>query len=199
MSGPGKGRYTDYVDTQSKKLVRLHKLYNKNPMSNNNGLLYGADLFGSNTSNNTVAAKFVVDQFTISVYRDYGYKNLVKYENKGRTSFVYFASAAPNTKNLADNIKDPPANSYIPNLSSPGANAGTGDITDSPYPNFKRDYDPQKDAIDPEKFKNYYIKISSDSIDDIFNLGTVSPSVASNFVGVSSIGSDLVMGSSKRD
>ena len=49
MTGPGKGRYTDYVHPlaeQSLKLTRLHKNFNTNPMSNpggnSPGIFYGA-------------------------------------------------------------------------------------------------------------------------------------------------------------
>jgi len=199
MSGPGKGRYTDYVGTQSSKLTRLHKLFNKNPMSNDKGLLYGADSSSSNQAKNTAAADFTVKEFTIRLLNDYGYKGIVKHVKNDKTSFMYFAALAPDTKKLANNIKDPPANSYMPLLSSPGANAGYGDITVLPRPNFDRLFDEKTDVIDPGFFKNYKLIVSPDTIDDVSNLGTVSPSVSSIFVGLSSLGNDLQKGSSKRE
>lgn len=199
MSGPGKGRYTDYVGTQSTKLTRLHKLFNKNPMSNDKGLLYGADSSSANQSKNSEAAKFVVQEFSFRLLSDYGYKDISKYVKGDKTSFVYFASLAPDTKKLPEGIKGPPSNSYMPVLSSPGANAGYGDISVLPRVNFNSQYDPETDVIDPAFYKNYSIIVSPDTLEDKSNLGTVSPSTASNFIGLTSLGNDLSKGNSKRE
>lgn len=194
MSGPGKGRYTDYVSTQSSKITRLHKLFNANPASvvntpdsnTSKGMLYGGNL-GFSQSNNFEAAKHVVNNYNENIVDD----NVVIGTNQKTGTPIYFLgnsnTPVPDTTELSNNIKSPPCNSYMPDLTSPGA-ASDGKV------NFiKLEFTP----IKPQDYKPF-INISPSSLDDLGNLGTVSPHVSSPLLGLSSVGTNIVMGMSKK-
>lgn len=196
MSGPGKGRYTDYITVQSSRNNRLRRSFNSNPMANEKGEIYGVDQ--SNQSDNSKIAKFVSDKYNARIPEDYGYKQIKFYSQGENSSFVYFALSAPDTSKLSSDIEGPPSNPYIPDLNSPGANAGTGEITSTPYVNFNKQFNPAIDSIDPKDYKPYFINISPSSADNKDELGTLSPVVSSEVVGLSSVGANLTFGSSKR-
>ena len=188
MSGPGRGRYTEYVSAQSSKSSRLHKLFNANPAAVNRGILYDSTII-NNQTDNTKAADFTVKNYNINIVDDQ--IGVAVDKNLNANPFTYFAGNSinllPDTSVLAKNIKFSPANSYIPDLASPGANEDGSVNFDKPTPAF----------IDPKVYKPN-LNLSPDNIDDNQNLGTVSPHVSSPIVGLSSLGSNLAMGTSKK-
>lgn len=211
MSGPGKGRYTDYVGNTStspdSKLKRLHRNFNNNPMTsdkgNSRGLLYGSTE-KNNTTNNSIAAFVVVENYVDKMTGDFPG---TVYTDDG-DSFIYYKGEfnnplAPDTKNIDVNvgIAGAPANPYMPDLTSPGANqapinqdTGYGSIELNGQVNFDKPAD-EVNEIPADKYKPYLI-ISPETIEDRFTLGTVSPHVSSPIVGTVSLGSEVTMGSS---
>lgn len=188
MSSPGKGRYTDYVSTQSTKVSRLHKLFNANPSTDGRGIFYDANLV-SNQTNNSLAAESSVKNYTQNLIDDNVGVNTVV-EKDGKITFNYFTGnavdALPNTTVLSKNIKGGPSNSYMPDLASPGAVEGTV--------NFEKK---ETTFIKAEDYKPF-LNLAPEEIDDRQNLGTVSPHISSPVVGLLSVGTNLLMGSSKK-
>lgn len=217
MSGPGKGRYTDYVQYafssgQSAKLKRLHRNFNTNPMINpgaesNPGIFYGAT-DKSNQESNTKAASSVTqnyvknlidDLYTSPISKDVVKdlkvdKELAKDPVTGLPeSLVYFTGNGindlPDTSKLDD--KTVASNSYMPVLISPGS------IKDAV--NFKFLFDNKVDTRDATGKDGYKPNlIIPKTSDDKENLGTLSPHDASRQVGSLSIVSVVSLGSSKK-
>lgn len=197
MSGPGKGRYTDFVGTSSpgptSKFNRLHKLFNNNPMTvdkgESRGLFYGAT-DKTNQSSNSDAAASAVDVYVNSMVND---TEAVYTEDK--KSLVYFngnnVDPLPDTQLLSaeipfKGIQSPPANAYIPDLSSPGASSdGKVNVTQKGL-----------NILDPELVKPDLVIPTS--AQDHQNLGTLSPSNSAPIVGKLSIGSNLKLGDSNK-
>jgi len=188
MSGPGRGRYTEYVSAQSSKTSRLHTLFNANPAAVNRGILYGSTIV-NNQTDNAKAADFTVKNYNINVVDDQ--IGVAPDKNSNANPFIYFVgnnvNLLPNTSELAKNVKSSPANSYMPDVSSPGANEDGTVNFNKLSPAF----------IDPKIYKPN-LNLSPENIDDNQNLGTVSPHVSSPIVGLSSVGTNLVKGTSKK-
>jgi hypothetical protein len=199
MSGPGKGRYTDFVGIPipgpTSKYSRLHKLFNSSPMTDQKGLLYGSTSI-SNQSDNSSAAASISETFVSTLKTD---GVLIQTDDKSKPRYFVGTSAVPLPDTSAINFIDPaksvagdPSNAFMPDLASPGASGVSGSIA----VNFERASSTLQDA----KAYKPNITISSTSIDskNRQNLGTVSPSLSSPLVGASSVGSQIELGSSKK-
>lgn len=198
MTSPGKGRHTSYVGESSIKNSRLHRIFNKNPMitdkGEDRGLLYGATDKGNQTDNIS-AAKEAVDTYIDTISKD----NLVGKLNKENV-VIYFngndINELPDTKNIdVAVVKDPPANPYMPDLTSPGASSDN-------TVNFQKETLSSSDIkekieIKPEIYRPY-LNISPESLEDKFSLGTVSPHISSPIIGTLSLGKELIMGASRK-
>lgn len=217
MSGPGKGRYTDYVQYafssgQSAKLKRLHRNFNTNPMINpgaesNPGIFYGAT-DKTNQESNVKAASAVTqnyvknlidDLYTSTVSKDVVKdlkvdKELAKDPVTGLPEdLVYFTGNGtndlPDTSKLDDSTVV--SNSYMPVLISPGA------VKDAV--NFTIIFDKKADsraAVGKDGYKPNLI--IPETPDDKENLGTLSPHNVSRLVGSLSIVSIVSLGTSKK-
>ena len=213
MTGPGKGRYTDYVGSPSAGLSsvqsRLHKIFNTNLMvppgpglisseavSSDRGLFYGASIKSNQTDNNQAAVS-AISVYVESIVSNLETKDIAKDTSTStKKSLVYYngndTNSLPNTAN--DSMSKPesfsvgsPANSYIPDLTSPGATADNK-VKLSPPTIVNR--------IKPESVKPELTIPTTPN--DKQNLGTLSPSDAAPIVGILSVGTDLTMGSSKK-
>lgn len=199
MSGPGKGRYTDFVGIPipgpTSKYSRLHKLFNSSPMTDQKGLLYGSTSI-SNQTNNSSAAASISETFVSTLKTD---GVLIQTDNKSKPRYFVGTSAVPLPDTSAENFIDPsksvagdPSNAFMPDLASPGASGVSGSID----VNFERASSTLQDA----KTYKPNITVSSTSIDNKNrqNLGTVSPSLSSPLIGASSVDSQIELGSSKK-
>ena len=198
MSGPGKGRYTDFVGIPipgpTSKYSRLHKLFNSSPMTDQKGLLYGSTSISNQTDNSSAAAS--ISETFVSTLKTDGV--LIQTDNSKPRYFVG-TSAVPLPDTSAENFIDPsksvagdPSNAFMPDLASPGASGVSGSID----VNFERASSTLQDA----KTYKPNITVSSTSIDNKNrqNLGTVSPSLSSPLIGASSVDSQIELGSSKK-
>jgi hypothetical protein len=199
MSGPGKGRYTDFVGIPipgpTSKYSRLHKLFNSSPMTDQKGLLYGSTS-KSNQSDNSSAAASISETFVSTLKTD---GVLIQTEDKSKPRYFVGTSAVPLPDTSAIKFIDPaksvagdPSNAFMPDLASPGASGVSASIV----VNFERASSTLQDA----KAYKPNITISSTSIDskNRQNLGTVSPSLSSPLVGATSVDSQIELGSSKK-
>ena len=212
MTGPGKGRYTDYVHPlaeQSLKLTRFHKNFNTNPMSNpggnSPGIFYGATDIAIQKSNVEAAVsvtqnyvKNLIDDLYTSpavkeVIKDLKADKLVKVSNGIPEELVYFTGNG--TNDLPDtsilDVKAAASNSYMPVLISPGAAKDSVNFTIA----FVKETDSRL-AVGVGGYKpNLVIPKTPD---DKENLGTLSPSDSSRLIGALSIISVVSLGTSKR-
>lgn len=195
MSGPGKGRYTTYVDKASKRNSLLWKLFNKKA-PNESGVFYG----GQEPSINSVAAAAVVARAKANVngegvgglFPENGLQSGDIQMFPDGVNLKYTGTTASPVPNLADVKWDSqksnfsglpttnsggPANAYVPDLTSPGPKKTLG--TD-------KDVDP---AITAEDIKPNYVPAAPGT-------GTVSPSNTSPKIGGGSLGSELTKGKS---
>ena len=200
MSGPGKGRYTDFVGIPipgpTSKYSRLHKLFNSSPMTTDEkGLLYGSTS-KSNQSDNSSAAASISETFVSTLKTD---GVLIQTNDESKPRYFVGTSAVPLPDTSAINFIDPaksvagdPSNAFMPDLASPGASGVSASIV----VNFERASSTLQDA----KAYKPNITISSTSIDskNRQNLGTVSPSLSSPLVGATSVDSQIELGSSKK-
>ena len=177
MSGPGKGRYTTYVDKASARNTLLWKLFNKKA-PNDAGVFYG----GQEPSNNTTAAAAVVARATSNVTNGVG--GLFPADGKQAGDPGMFPTGVDLTYGNSPNLSDvewkkagDPANSYVPDVSSPGPGRTLG---------IDKDVDP---GLTPADFKPNYVAAAPDT-------GTVSPSTTSPVVGSSPLTKDLEPGKS---
>lgn len=224
MTGPGKGRHTNYVGYHYSGLSsmqgRFHKLFNTNQMvpsapgeisslstSSDRGLFYGASIKSSQTDNVTAAVNSK-GVYIGAIIDGFETKDLAKLDDG---NLIYYVGNSlndlPDTSNLSDEIKNSegsPENNYVPCLSSPGTISSasedpeTGILLTSISKNPQINVDPQKIVahLSPDKIKSNLI-IPKDA-DDKQSIGTLSPSNSSKSVGILSIGANLTMGSSKK-
>lgn len=182
MSGPGKGRYTTYVDKASARNSLLWKLFNKKA-PNDAGVFYG----GQDPTDNSTAAAAVVSRATSNVTNGVGGITPSNGKQSGDPGMFpsgvnldYSGTSSSPVPNLADvEWKNPgdPANAYVPDVSSPGPGRTKG---------IDKDTNPNLSAAD---FKPNYVPAAPDT-------GTESPSTTSQSVGISPIAKNLQMGKS---
>lgn len=178
MSGPGKGRYTTYVDKASSRNSLLWKLFNKKA-PNDAGVFYG----GQEPSDNNAAAASVVARATANVDGS-GVGGVIPVNGQQSGDPGMFPTGVNlkygNSPDLTDvEWRNPgdPSNSYVPDLTSPGPGRTLG--TD-------KDVDP---GISTADLKPNYVPAAPGT-------GTVSPSSTSGNIGGGSIGKDLEKGKS---
>jgi len=200
MTSPGRGRYTDYVagsSHHSAKYNRLHKIFNFNSMTEDKGESRGA-LFGSTSTfrQNSIdgAAKEIVKDYIDVMTIDT--EAVLVTEGLPDSPARYFngnqIDKLPNTADTDSpsnsNKAGIPANSYVPNLRSPGASAD-GSININPT---------NIDTLEkkPVEIKPKFISGVNSPRSDFF--GTRSPSDSSPVVGIISVGRNLSKGSSNK-
>lgn len=183
MSGPGKGRYTTYVPVSSDRNTRLWKLFNKNAPEDA-GVFYG----GQEPSNNDTAAAAAVARATAPVVKGVG--GLFPSSGNQAGDQQMFPNGVNLKFNDAPNLRDvkwmrpgDPANSFVPDISSPGPKKTLG--TD-------KNVNPKIKTTDIKE--NYaYDNTNTPPAGE----GTASPSDTSTVIGNSSpIGVNLISGKS---
>lgn len=189
MSGPGKGRYTTYVDKASSRNSLLWKLFNKKA-PNDAGVFYG----GQEPSDNSAAAAAVAARATANVSNGVGGLNPANGQQAGDPGMfpngvdltysgapnindVKWDSAKTNFSGLPTTNNGGPANAFVPDVSSPGPGKTLG---------LDKDTNPNISVAD---LKPNYVPGAPDT-------GTVSPSSTSSGLGASPIGKDLKPGKS---
>jgi len=189
MSGPGKGRYTTYVGKASPRNTLLWKLFNKKA-PNDAGVFYG----GQEPSDNTAAAAAAVSRATANVTNGIGgltpsngqqagdpqmFPNGVDltYSSAPNLADVKWDSAKTNFSGLPTTNSGGPANSYVPDISSPGPGKTSG---------VEKDTNPN---ISASEIKPNYVPGAPET-------GTVSPNTTSSGLGTTPIGKDLTPGKS---
>lgn len=178
MSGPGKGRYTTFVPTSSPRSTLLWKLFNKKA-PNDAGVFYG----GQEPSDNTSAAAAAVARATSNVTNGVGGmmpSNGMQAGDAGMfpTGVDMSFKNAPNLSDVKWTKAGDPANSFAPDVSSPGPGKTSG---------LDKDENPELDVKD---FKGEtYTPGAPDT-------GTSSPSSTSQKLGTAPIGKDLEKGKS---
>jgi len=207
MTSPGKGRYTDYdgaltYGADSIKNQRLNKQFNNNVMTEIagfSGKFYAPDSPASPSPDSAATtgqalANILIKRYNISISNG---GEIAKVENE---SLKYFFNA-PDTQGKPDanghtfkELKNPPANAYIPDLRSPG-NSGNGTVNLT-HAALTADEAKKSSQILPKDYKASFVDITD--INDKFALGTVSPHISSAVVGATSIGSNLTKGSSTK-
>ena len=178
MSGPGKGRYTTYVPTSSTRNTLLWKLFNKKA-PNDAGVFYG----GQEPSNNVAAAAAAVARATADVTNGVGGLTPANGQQVGDAGMfpngvdLSFGNA-PNLSDVKWRNAGDPANSFAPDVSSPGPGKTSGlDKSENPELSIK-------------DFKGEtYVPGAPDT-------GTTSPSTTSEKLGTAPIGKDLEKGKS---
>lgn len=168
MSGPGKGRYTTYVPISNDRNKLLWKLFNGKAGAAGN--FYGSSN-GPQTNNVNAAAAAVA---TASSYLLPTTGNqagdLGMFPNGVDLSY----GNAPNLNDVAWNRAGDPANSYVPDITSPGPGKTSG---------LEKDLNPNISATDVKP--NY-----------VPGQNTASPDATSDQVGVSPLVRDLIPGKS---
>ena len=180
MIGPGKGRYTTYVDKASSRNSLLWKLFNKKA-PNDAGVIYG----GQEPSSNVTAAAAIVARATAPVVNGVG--GVLPSSGNQAGDPGLFPNGVDLTFNNSPDLKDvkwsrpgDPANSFVPDTSSPGPGRTSG---------IDKDEDPKIGLRDIKL--NYDVENPPASGE-----GTVSPSATSQKIGSSPIGKDLTQGKS---
>lgn len=184
MSGPGSGRYTTYVPTASSKNELLSKLFNaKSPTGDVYGKAYQTDLAAA--ANVAVAAatdktKGMLPIGGLQTGDINMFPNGVKlnYGEAPNVGDVKWDSAKFSPSGVVTNSGGP-ANSYVPDISSPGAGRTEG---------VQKDVNPNVSAKD----------IKPDYVAGAPGTGTTSPNATSPTIGTSTLGAGrrLVMGRS---
>jgi len=180
MSGPGKGRYTTYVDKASSRNSLLWKLFNKKA-PNDAGVFYG----GQEPSDNFAAAAAVTARAVAPVSNGVGGvipSNGLQAADPGMfpNGVDLSFGNAPDLKDVKWSKAGDPANSFVPDVSSPGPGRTLGTEKDE-NPNIGiKDIKPAYDTQNPPAVGE----------------GTVSPSATSQSIGTSPIGKDLTQGKS---
>lgn len=175
MSGPGKGRYTNYVPVGGESAVAYAKRYS---------------LFNEKASANKGAFFGIADGWKKYV------EDAAKYLEKGEGDVQLFPVPVKMNFGDAPNISDTsvaksgdPANQYVPDLSSPGASDSGVNV------------DPKSKtgngSLAVTSVKPDYIVPNSLVGQDGTNLGGQSPSNTSTTIGNSPIGANLIKGKSK--
>jgi len=182
MSGPGKGRYTMYVDKASARNTLLWKLFNKKA-PNDAGAFYG----GQEPSSNSAAAAAAVARATSNVSNGVGGLLPADGKQAGDSSIFpegvnlnYQGTSTVSVPNLNDvEWKNPgdPSNAYVPDVSSPGPGRAQG---------IDKDVDP---GLSPADFKPNYVPAAPGT-------GTTSPHTTSGVVGSSPLTKTLEPGKS---
>lgn len=177
MSGPGKGRYTTFVDKASPRNSLLWKLFNRKA-PNDAGVFYG----GQEPSDNAKAAAAAVATATSNVSNGIGGLIPTNGIQSGDTGMfptgvnLKFGDSPDLTKVKWSKPGDP-ANSYVPDTSSPGPGRTQG---------IDKDVDPEISAVDLKP--NY--------VEAVPGTGTVSPSTTSESIGGGSLTKNLEKGKS---
>jgi len=177
MSGPGKGRYTTFVAKASPRNSLLWRLFNKKA-PNDAGVFYG----GQEPSSNDTAAAAAVATATSNVVNGVGGlipKNGVQAGDAGMfpSGVNLRFGDAPDLTDVKWNQAGDPANSYVPDTSSPGPGRTQGIV---------KDVNP---GISTADLKPNYVEASPGT-------GTVSPSSTSESIGGGSLTKDLEKGKS---
>lgn len=178
MSGPGKGRYTQYVPEASERNNLLKKIFNKK--AGDAAVFYGSVDETDNTKAAAAAVKVAVPLLAAGVGNPAIFPAGVNMHFQGTDTqavpdleTVTWASANSPSGNSAGG----PANAFVPDVTSPGPGKKSGlDKSDDP-------------GISVQDIKPNYIPGGPDT-------GTVSPSATSANIGNIPIGVDLVMGKS---
>ncbi len=180
MSGPGKGRYTTYVDKASSRNSLLWKLFNKKA-PDDAGVFYG----GQEPSNNVTAAAAVTARAIAPVTNGVG--GVIPSNGNQAGDPGMFPNGVDLSFGNAPNVADvkwvnpgDPANSFVPDISSPGPGRTSG---------IDKDEDPK---IGVKDIKSAYDTEKPPALGE----GTVSPSATSPKIGSSPIGKDLTQGKS---
>lgn len=179
MAGPGTGRYTTYVPVASNRNTLLRNLFNARA-SNNAGVFYGK----VDETDNIKAAEAVRVTAGLKV-NDKGVGGLLPSDGKQAGDSSMFPTGvdlsfgqAPNLADVAWKAPGDPANSYVPDLSSPGPGRTQG---------VEKDADP-KITIADVKGETY--------VPGAPGTGTTSPTATSTTLGSSPIGKALEKGKS---
>ena len=171
MSGPGSGRYTVYVPPASPKNEMLSKLFNaKSPK----GDIYGKAYQTSVKDAAAAVVKTATDKDKGLLPEDGNTAGDINmFPNGVNINF----SDAPNLSEVEWKSAGGPANSYVPDLSSPGAGRTQG---------LDKDVNPNITAAD----------LKPDYVPGAPGTGTSSPNTTSPVLGTSPLGKALKMGKS---
>ena len=179
MAGPGTGRYTTYVPVASARNTLLRELFNSKA-ANGVGVFYGK----VDETDNINAAAAAVAAATANVNAS-GVGGVIPGNGQQAGDSSMFPTGvdlsfgnAPDITEVGWNTAGDPANSYVPDLSSPGPGRTQG---------VEKDADPEITIADI-KGETY--------IPGAPGTGTTSPSSTSTVLGAAPIGKALVMGKS---
>jgi len=169
MSGPGKGRYTNYTPLDVKSKARYdarYSLFNAKSSNDSGKFPVNADTLAANAKALLSAGTGDAQMFPQGVQMNYSGAQAFNTENKRAGD---------------------PSNAYVPDISSPGA-TGTDAVNVAPH-------GPEK--IDATIMKPNHSAPTAKVGQNANNLGTQSPVVTSTAIGSIPIGTDLTIGKSQ--
>ena len=191
MSGPGSGRYTNFTFTSDKadvkeKYNRLATHYNNR--SEGKSQLYGIDY--QKITDNNAAAKLVVSEFNKLISAGKGDPQMFP----AQPVKMNFGDSPLISKNDKFGRIGDPSNAYVPNLASPGPAAGVTPV------------EPVAVSVNSINFQDLPLpdngpgasqspQVFSTSTGGSTGYGIISPDATAGKIGITSVGSDLTLGS----